>query len=217
MILLSSLSEAFLTANPQDRVPSFTSLPKPTETDRNPRDNMEYQQQDSGLDGLLIAKKRQDSATGVPTTQSPVNNASFHNRSDSSSSQHQTGSKNGAIISPRNSPVMQMESRIIKEFDSIDATSMGSMTIESFSDYIARERLSSMPHRGSLWDRVLRWAEFSLLPIGTTFHHPQHSFSPNDEKPVVARDNRTKPPLTTVPVALVVKNNISSRSPCLYS
>ncbi|CAD0095113.1 unnamed protein product [Aureobasidium vineae] len=73
-------------------------------------------------------------------------------------------SNNGSPIR-QDSHAMHMEARILRDFDTIDASLMGNMNIEKFSDYIARERLSSMPHRGSLWDRVLRWAEFYALQI----------------------------------------------------
>lgn len=53
----------------------------------------------------------------------------------------------------------------ISNSNRVDTALLSSMTIEGFSDYIARERLSSMPHRGSVWDRVLRWAEFYALQI----------------------------------------------------
>lgn len=37
------------------------------------------------------------------------------------------------------------------------------MTIEGFLDYIERERLTHMPHKGSKWDKVLKWAEFFAI------------------------------------------------------
>lgn len=41
-----------------------------------------------------------------------------------------------------------------------------SMTLESFVEYIEYERLTNMPHRGSRWDKVLKWAEFFAAQIG---------------------------------------------------
>ena len=35
----------------------------------------------------------------------------------------------------------------------------GTHTLDSLLDFIAAERLRSMPHRGSKWDKVLKWAE----------------------------------------------------------
>ena len=39
------------------------------------------------------------------------------------------------------------------------------MTIENFLDFIERQRLTHMPHRGSRWDKVLKWAEFFGLQM----------------------------------------------------
>lgn len=41
---------------------------------------------------------------------------------------------------------------------------MGS-SIETFLDYIEHQRLTHMPHRGSVWDKVLKWAEFFALQV----------------------------------------------------
>ena len=38
-------------------------------------------------------------------------------------------------------------------------------SINSFLDFIERERLTHMPHRGSKWDKVLKWAEFFAVQI----------------------------------------------------
>ena len=38
-------------------------------------------------------------------------------------------------------------------------------TINSLLDFIERERLTHMPHRGSKWDKVLKWAEFFAVQI----------------------------------------------------
>lgn len=73
--------------------------------------------------------------------------------------------------------VQDARGRIITGSDYHDAALLDKMTIEDFSDYIARERLNSMPHRGSLWDRVLRWAEFYALQIAT-YTEIIGSFSP---------------------------------------
>lgn len=126
---------------------------------------MEYQSQTPALDSLMVAKKRKDSAADDPSPQSPASNGTLNRRLESSSAAYRSFSNNGSPARSHDSHAMHMETRILKEFDTIDASLMGNMNIEKFSDYIARERLSSMPHRGSLWDRVLRWAEFYALQI----------------------------------------------------
>ena len=112
----------------------------------------------------MVAKKRKDSAADDPSPQSPASSGILNRHLDSSIA-YQSFSNNGSPMRGQDSHIMHMEARILKHFDAIDASLLGSMTIETFSDYIARERLSSMPHRGSLWDRVLRWAEFYALQI----------------------------------------------------
>ncbi|KAH0165473.1 hypothetical protein KCU67_g4718, partial [Aureobasidium melanogenum] len=126
---------------------------------------MEYQYQTPALDSLMVAKKRKDSAADDPSPQSPASSGILNRRLDSSSIAYQSFSNNASLMHTHDSHVMHMEARILKNFDTIDASLMGNMNIETFSDYIARERLSSMPCRGSLWDRVLRWAEFYALQI----------------------------------------------------
>ena len=39
------------------------------------------------------------------------------------------------------------------------------MSIENLLEYIERQRLTAMPHRGCHWDRVLKWAEFFALQV----------------------------------------------------
>ncbi|KAH8592205.1 hypothetical protein B0O99DRAFT_518287 [Bisporella sp. PMI_857] len=72
---------------------------------------------------------------------------------------------NGELATIIRDAINETRQRIISEFDYIDGARIDETTIEEFSDYITRERLRSMPHRGSLWDRVLRWAEFYALQV----------------------------------------------------
>ena len=113
----------------------------------------------------MVAKKRKDSAADDPSPQSPASSGILNRRLESNSVAYRSFSNDGSPARSQDSHAMYMEARILREFDTIDASLMGDMSIEKFSDYIARERLSSMPHRGSLWDRVLRWAEFHALQI----------------------------------------------------
>jgi hypothetical protein len=126
---------------------------------------MEYQSPTPALDSLMVAKKRKDSAADEPSPQSPASSGILNRRLESSSLAYRSFSNNGSPTRSQDSHAMHMEAKILAQFDTIDALLIGNMNIEKFSDYIARERLSSMPHRGSLWDRVLRWAEFYALQI----------------------------------------------------
>ena len=61
--------------------------------------------------------------------------------------------------------VVTTRQKFIADFDDVDESYIGSMTIEVFLNYIERQRLTHMPHRGSHWDKVLKWAEFFALQI----------------------------------------------------
>lgn len=54
------------------------------------------------------------------------------------------------------------------------------MTIEGFLEYIERQRLTYMPHRGSRWDKVLKWAEFFALQI-SSYAMAVESFVPDSK------------------------------------
>lgn len=51
--------------------------------------------------------------------------------------------------------------RAKKELESklADSILVGTPTCHDFLDFIATERLRSMPHKGSKWDKILKWAE----------------------------------------------------------
>lgn len=49
---------------------------------------------------------------------------------------------------------------------------------ESFLNFVANERLHRMPHRGSRWDKILRWAEYFATQV-STLHESVSSFVPN--------------------------------------
>lgn len=55
--------------------------------------------------------------------------------------------------------------KFVAQFDRVDEHYIHSMTIDGFLEYIERQRLTYMPHRGSRWDKVLKWAEFFGLQI----------------------------------------------------
>ncbi|KAL8671644.1 MAG: hypothetical protein Q9168_003850 [Polycauliona sp. 1 TL-2023] len=55
----------------------------------------------------------------------------------------------------------------IADFDDVDEDHIHNMTIEQYFEHIERQRLTHMPHRGSQWDKVLKWAEFFGLQISS--------------------------------------------------
>ena len=56
-------------------------------------------------------------------------------------------------------------SKLITEFDDVNESLIQNMSIEGFLEYVERQRLTHMPHRGSRWDRVLKWTEYFALQI----------------------------------------------------
>jgi len=61
--------------------------------------------------------------------------------------------------------VISTWSKFVAEFDQVDEHLIESMTVEGFWEYIERQRLTYMPHRGSRWDKVLKLAEFFGLQV----------------------------------------------------
>ncbi|GAB7354328.1 hypothetical protein MBLNU459_g4841t2 [Dothideomycetes sp. NU459] len=114
---------------------------------------------------LAVMKRRQDSMSQSHSMRSPLSNGTLHQHIDGYQSFSQPSIINGDMVTIIRDTILDKRGRIIAEFDNIDAALLDSMTLEGFSDWIARERLSSMPHRGSTWDRVLQWAEFYALQI----------------------------------------------------
>ena len=55
--------------------------------------------------------------------------------------------------------------RVVQELDDVDDSFLEKMTIEAFLEYLTIERLRHMPHRGSRWDEVLKYAEYFSLQI----------------------------------------------------
>ena len=50
--------------------------------------------------------------------------------------------------------------RLIDSVEEVDGDFYEKMTFKTFLDFVTRERLTRMPHRGSTWDRVLKHAEY---------------------------------------------------------
>lgn len=61
--------------------------------------------------------------------------------------------------------ILTTRSRLIADFEQVDDRYIDITTIHGFLAYIEDERLTHMPHRGSRWDRVLKWAEFYAMQV----------------------------------------------------
>jgi hypothetical protein len=61
--------------------------------------------------------------------------------------------------------IIPIRRRFIAELQYVDEQYIDGMSFDSFFEYIERERLTHMPHQGSRWDRVLKWAEFFALQV----------------------------------------------------
>ena len=68
--------------------------------------------------------------------------------------------------------------RFIAEFDYVDFHYIERMTLVDFLEHIERERLTHMPHRGSRWDKVLKWAEFFAIQM-SGYEDAVRSFVPD--------------------------------------
>lgn len=64
-----------------------------------------------------------------------------------------------------NESVTVTRRKFLAEFGDVEESYIDDITIEDFLEYIERQRLTHMPHRGSHWDKVLKWAEFFALQI----------------------------------------------------
>lgn len=51
-------------------------------------------------------------------------------------------------------------------------------SLDSFLDFVASDRLRRVPHRGSRWDKILRWAEYFAIQI-SILHEAVGMFVPN--------------------------------------
>ena len=63
--------------------------------------------------------------------------------------------------------VISTRQRFIADFEHVGDADIRNLTIEGFLQFIERQRLTYMPHRGSRWDKVLKWyatPELGALP-----------------------------------------------------
>lgn len=51
-------------------------------------------------------------------------------------------------------------------------------SLDSFLDFVASDRLRRVPHRGSRWDKILRWAEYFAIQV-SILHESVGPFAPN--------------------------------------
>ncbi|KAL9579829.1 MAG: hypothetical protein Q9203_006540, partial [Teloschistes exilis] len=73
------------------------------------------------------------------------------------STEHQTTELHESITVTRR--------KFLAELEDVQESDIHEITIDGFLDFIERQRLTYMPHRGSHWDKVLKWAEFFALQI----------------------------------------------------
>lgn len=73
-------------------------------------------------------------------------------------------------------------SRYQDEFRRINADAFNATTsMKSFFDFVANDRLRRMPHKGSRWDKILRWAEYFAAQV-FLYHESVSPFVPNSEE-----------------------------------
>ncbi|KAL9593550.1 MAG: hypothetical protein Q9219_007499 [cf. Caloplaca sp. 3 TL-2023] len=89
--------------------------------------------------------------------QSSIRRSESHSTTRSYSTEQQITVLKEAVIATR--------AKFVADFDDVDDHFLHHTTIEDFLEFIERERLTHMPHRGSHWDKVLKWAEFFSLQV----------------------------------------------------
>lgn len=94
-------------------------------------------------------------------------------------------STNGSDYFP--TPLLQdTTQKIIKMYrselgQSSDRFLQSCKSVESFFDFVATIRLSQMPHHGSRWDKILKWAEFFTGQV-STYSEEVSSFTTQSEQ-----------------------------------
>ena len=63
--------------------------------------------------------------------------------------------------------IVHARKRMITALVNVDDRFINEMSIEAFIDFLNKARLTSMPHRGSRWDKALRSAEYFALQISS--------------------------------------------------
>ncbi|KAL8687481.1 MAG: hypothetical protein Q9218_006359, partial [Villophora microphyllina] len=145
--------------------------------------------------GLLYAggSDRSNSSVDLNSTQKSVRDHSNENLNETATARYETipsqssdmeqvnGATNGtaAYTGGRPSMSFSMEQqttvlhesititrrKFLAEIEDVHEHDIHNITIDDFLEFIERQRLTHMPHRGSHWDKVLKWAEFFALQI----------------------------------------------------
>lgn len=77
---------------------------------------------------------------------------------------HQTSTSEQQVTVLHES-VIAIHRKFVADLDDVEESSIERITMEDVLEYIERQRLTHMPHRGSHWDKVLKWAEFFALQV----------------------------------------------------
>jgi len=102
---------------------------------------------------FLINKKLESSIQGTAHASKYSNNNSQH---------HYSSDQQVMILSDT---ISTTKKSFCSHFDSWSESNIDVSTIEGFLEYIEHERLTSIPHRGSTLDRVLKWAEYFAIQV----------------------------------------------------
>jgi hypothetical protein len=121
-----------------------------------------------------------DSKNGIVST--GTNGTAFSSNSRTMSRKVSESSYTHTLSSTQKVTVLRQtvtmtRSKIIEHLAHVNDHYIDSITVESFLEYIECERLTHMPHQGSRFDKVLKWAEFFALQI-TSYEKAVESFVP---------------------------------------
>ena len=61
--------------------------------------------------------------------------------------------------------ITSVRRNFIADLDDVEESTIEGIGMDDVFEYIERQRLTHMPHRGSHWDKVLKWAEFFALQM----------------------------------------------------
>ena len=61
--------------------------------------------------------------------------------------------------------IISVRRNFLADLDDVEESTIEGIGMEDVFEYIERQRLTHMPHRGSHWDKVLKWAEFFAVQM----------------------------------------------------
>lgn len=61
--------------------------------------------------------------------------------------------------------IISVRRTFVADLDDVEESTIEGIGMEDVLEYIERQRLTHMPHRGSHWDKVLKWAEFFAVQM----------------------------------------------------